>query len=479
MSHDAGTIRTRSTIAPELLAGGLVHLVTSESGQEVAVPRKRRAMGGVDKLPSGRYRVRVVDSAGGRRISIGTFATKAEAERAYAQVVTDQDRGAWVRPDDGRVTLVEYAPQWVACRLTSRGEPLRPRVVELYECELRLHILPVLGAIPMGTLTTARVRSWHADLLTHGPGPSTTAKCYRLLRAILNTAVEDGILAANPCRIKGAGVEPAEERPVPSIAQVYALADAVPPRYRALVLMAAFGGLRRGELFGLTRRDIDPLHRTVTVSIQRQENAHGQPLVGAPKTDAGKRTIVLPKQLLIDIQDHLATWAAPGPDGVVFLGAKGSPLRPQVWQTEWNRTRRRLGLDDVNFHDLRHVAGTLAAATGAGTKELMYRLGHASPQAALRYQHATRERDTAIADAMGVMMQAAQSDPAEADDSPAEAQTGPAVTQEVRPLGHAKVTPAVRKTSRAKPKAPDQGFRESGRRESNSRSQLGKLMFCL
>ena len=108
-------------------------------------------------------------------------------------------------------------------------------------------------------------------------------------------------------------MEPAEERPVPSIAQVYALADAVPPRYRALVLMAAFGGLRRGELFGLTRRDIDPLHRTVTVSIQRQENAHGQPLVGAPKTDAGKRTIVLPKQLLIDIQEHLATWAAPGP----------------------------------------------------------------------------------------------------------------------------------------------------------------------
>ncbi len=138
---------------------------------------------------------------------------------------------------------------------------------------------------------------------------------------------------------------------------MYALADAVPPRYRALVLMAAFAGLRRGELFGQTRGDIDPLHWTVTVSIQRQENAHGQPLVGAQKTDAGKRTIVLPKQLLIDIQEHLATCAAPGPDGVVFLGAKGWPLRPQDWQTEWNRTRRRLGLDAVHFHDLRHVAG--------------------------------------------------------------------------------------------------------------------------
>ena len=92
----------------------------------------------------------------------------------------------------------------------------------------------------------------------------------------------------------------------------------------------------------------------------------------------------------------------------------------------------------------------------------MYRLGHASPQAALRYQHATRERDTAIADAMGVMMQAAQPDPTEANDSPAEAQAGPAVTQEVRPLGHAKVTPAVRRTSRTKPKAPDRAFARAG-----------------
>ena len=134
------------------------------------MPRKRRAMGGVDKLPSGRYRVRVADSTGGRRISIGTFETKVEAERAYAQVVTDQGRGRWVRPDDGRVTLVEYAPQWVECRLTSRGEPLRPRVVELYECQLRRHILPVPGAAPLGKLSTARVRSWHADLLAHDPG---------------------------------------------------------------------------------------------------------------------------------------------------------------------------------------------------------------------------------------------------------------------------------------------------------------------
>src|SRR5581483_593243 len=82
----------------------------------------------------------------------------------------------------------------------------------------------------------------------------------------------------------------------------------------------------------------------------------------------------------------------------VGQGARGGPLRLCVWQREWSRARRSLALEHVHLHDLRHVAGTLAAATGASTKELMHRLGHASPRAALRYQHATEERDEAIAD---------------------------------------------------------------------------------
>src|SRR5438132_779057 len=102
-----------------------------------------------------------------------------------------------------------------------------------------------------------RLPSWHADLLTDGPGASSVAKCYRLLRTVLNTAVEDGLIVANPCAIKGAGVEPADERALPSLAQVYQLADTVRPQFRALVLLAAFGGMRRGELLALSRRDID------------------------------------------------------------------------------------------------------------------------------------------------------------------------------------------------------------------------------
>jgi integrase len=361
--------------------------------------RQRRTVGGIDRLPSGRYRVRVADPAyPGRRASTGTFRTRAEAEVALAGAIAAQERGAWIPPDRGRVTLSEYAPGWLDTRLTSRGEPLRPRVKELYELYLRHHILPGLGEVPLGTMTTAMVRGWHAGLLHEGPGASTVAKCYRLLRAILNTAAEDRHIAANPCTIQGAGVEPATDRTIPTVGEVYALADAVPQRYRALVLLAAVGGLRKGELFALTRAHVDLFHRTVTIAVQRQQSRADAHIFGPPKTEAGKRTLALPAQLIPELKAHLAQWAAPGPDGLLFVGEKGGPLRPGVWQAEWTKARKAVGLEHIHFHDLRHLAGTLAASTGASTKELMRRLGHTTPQAALRYQHATEERDHVVAE---------------------------------------------------------------------------------
>ncbi len=95
-------------------------------------------------------------------------------------------------------------------------------------------------------------------------------------------------------------------------------------------------------------------------------------------------------------QRREARWFSPA--------RKGGPLRVHVWQKHWDCARRAVGLEQLHFHDLRHVANTLAAASGATTKELMYRMGHASPTAALRYQHATRDRDAIIAAALGQLM---------------------------------------------------------------------------
>ncbi|MGI8663244.1 MAG: site-specific integrase [Acidimicrobiales bacterium] len=210
--------------------------------------------------------------------------------------------------------------------------------------------------------------------------------------------------------LKGAGIEAADERPIPTIPQVYELADAIEPRFRAAVLLAAFGGLRRGELLALRRRDVNVLHRTVSVELQRQQGAHGEDLVGPPKTAAGRRTFVLPSEVVKEIELHLVRFGGAGADGLVFTGAKGGFIRPHVLQKHWAAARIAVGVEHLHFHDLRHVAGTLAASTGAGTKELMHRLGHVSPQAALRYQHATAARDKAIADGIDGMVKAAMAD---------------------------------------------------------------------
>jgi integrase len=367
---------------------------------------RRRQLGGVDRLPSGRYRVRLTDPATGARVSAGTFTNKADAEKAFASAVTAQDRGTWVAPRT-TLTLADYSDQWLESRLTSKGSRLRPRVRELYEGQLRRHILPTLGRAPLAKLRPTTVRSWYSALVDHGPGAITAAKCYRLLRAILNTAVEDGLLAVNPCTIRGAGAERSPERIIPTVGQVVELADAVDPRYRALVLLAAYGGLRRGELFGLRRRHVDLIRGLVTVEAQRQQLAHGELIVGPPKSEAGRRTVALPPQAIVALQSHLDRWTGPAADDWVFTGAKGGPLRDAVWQHQWDVARRSVGLPDLHFHDLRHVSATLTAGTGAGVKEIMHRLGHSSAQAALRYQHATPERDRSIAEAISRLIDAA------------------------------------------------------------------------
>ena len=178
-----------------------------------------------------------------------------------------------------------------------------------------------------------------------------------------------------------------------------------------LVLLAAFGGLRKGELFGLRRGDIDLLHRVIEIRAQRQESRSGEQLIGPPKTAAGRRTLALPEEIVPAIEEHLAAWVAPEADALVFVGDKGAPVRAGVWQREWDRARRSVGLPELHLHDLRHVAGTLAAATGAGTKEIMRRLGHATQDAALRYQHATDERDRVLASGIDQLIRAAREEP--------------------------------------------------------------------
>ena len=184
-----------------------------------------------------------------------------------------------------------------------------------------------------------------------------------------------------------------------TVEQVWALADATPPRYRCLILLAGFLGLRRGELLGLECRHVDLLHRTVRVEQQQVELNSGALVVGAPKTEAGVRTVALPAFLIPELESHLAHFAAAGPNGQFFTGERSEVLRKRAVDRNWNQARAAVAdlPKNFHFHDLRHTANTITASTGASTAELMHRMGHASSAAALRYQHATQERDIEVA----------------------------------------------------------------------------------
>jgi integrase len=315
--------------------------------------------------------------------------------------------GSWPDPRLARTTFSTWVEQWK--RMTPE---LRPTTRALYDYLLRSFLLPTFGDLPLGRIDALAVRTWQADQHRAAKVHTTTiAKAYRLLRRILQTAVEVGYLPRNPCTIKGAG----NERPIPvraaTVHQVAKLAEVIDQRYRALVLLAAYGGLRWGELIGLRVRHVDLLHGRVTVEDQITE-VNGQLLVGPPKTDAGRRTVTLPAVVVQVLAGHLEQHAEPGVDGHVFPAPDGGTLRRSNFNRRiWQPALTKAGLQGLRVHDLRHTAATLAAAAGATTKELMDRIGHSSPAAALRYQHVIEERRSALALALDGFARAGTTEP--------------------------------------------------------------------
>lgn len=249
-------------------------------------------------------------------------------------------------------------------------------------------------------VTLARVRRWRKKLLDSGVSEVTAAKAYRLLRAIFNTALDDGLIRRNPCRITGADRETSPERPVLTVAQVYALADAIGPRYAALVLLATFASLRWAELAALTRADIDLGACTVRVIRQIDYPPGGGHSFGPPKSKAGRRLVPFADLIVPDLRKHLG--AIDQDDALIFTSPDGTPLRhSNFYRRAWMPALKAAGLEGVHLHDLRHTGNQLSADAGANLRELMERMGHDSMRAALVYLHTTAERQRVIADQMG------------------------------------------------------------------------------
>jgi integrase len=357
-----------------------------------------RRFGNIRKLPSGRYQVRYPGPDGRIRTAPETYARKQDAERHLVLIETQMMRQEWTDPARAKVTIEAYAVRWIAERPN-----LRPGTVELYTWLLGKHVTPYLGGVQLGRLDTQMVREWRAKLIANGVSATMAAKAYRLLRAVLMTAVnEDRLLSANPCRIKGADAENPAERPILTARQVFELADVMPDRFRAFVLLATFANLRWGEITALQRVDIDTVAATVRVRQQYTERRGTGLVLGPPKSRAGVRTVSYPSAISGAVVGHLAEFVGPEPAALVFTGPTGAP----IWRgnfnklVSWREAVTKIGAAGLHLHDLRHTGNTLAAQTGASLRDLMARMGHDSTAAAIIYQHATRGADRAIADAV-------------------------------------------------------------------------------
>jgi integrase len=361
-------------------------------------------------ISDGSTRWRVVYKMGRSVKSKGGFKTKGAAQHWQRHTLVARDTGNLVDAKHARQTVGAYAEDWLSTKAN-----LRPSTAAAYDYLYRIHVEPTFGTVQFRDLDAAKVRTWHAKLLRTKKlrgdrtiAASSAAKAYRLLRQVCAAAVKEGYLNANPCSIDGAATEKVPDRlykEPPSPAEVEALAAAVPARSKAMVLLAGYGGLRWGELAGLQRKHVVvdvPEGETAYVRIEQQlVDVNGKRSIEEPKTQAGTRRVYLHAALADALRSHLAEHVKARDSAYVFTSPKGEWLRSSNFRRNvWLPAVKKVGLTGLRFHDLRHAAATLAAETGATTANLMERMGHASPRAAMIYQHARDDRQRSIAAAL-------------------------------------------------------------------------------
>lgn len=354
--------------------------------------RAKRGFAQITQQASGRYTVRYCTPTGARVSAGKTFTKRADAEAWAADKRREIARGKARAPE--KITFATYATTWLASRHVA-GRPIKPRTRAHYQALLDDHLLPRFGNGALHTITPADVRDWHAVTLVGRP--TLRAHAYSLLRTIMASAINDDLIDANPARIVGAGRTNRVHKVKPaSVEEIAALAAAMPERLQLMVPLASWCALRFGETVELRRGDIDLSAEVIRVR-RAAVRVNGAFQIGTPKSEASIRDVAIPPHLVTVIADHLTEHVGKARDSLLFPNAAGGHLQPATLARHWYKARHSIGRDDLRWHDLRHSGAVLAAATGASLAELMARLGHSTPGAAMRYQHAVQGRDHEIA----------------------------------------------------------------------------------
>ncbi|HCB07136.1 MAG TPA: site-specific integrase [Nocardioides bacterium] len=369
-------------------------------------PRRRRSFGRIEQLPSGRWRAAYKGPDQQLYRGPMTFKSQDDAIAWVSARRAEIEMEVWAPDAAARGAMQRSAPNfgayakvWLEGRKT-KGRELRPTTRYHYQQLLDIYINPTFGEMRIDRITVDDVNKWYDEL---APGKETArAQAYSLLRTILTTAASTQpkpLIPFNPAHIRGAGNTQRVHKVRPaSLQELETIVAELPERYRLMALLAAWCAMRFGELAELRRGDIDL--RDKRVKIRRGVvRVDGQYIVGPPKTDAGIRDVAIPPHLLPAVEAHLEKFTGPDRDSLLFpsAGKSASHMAPATLYKVFYPAREAAGRKDLRWHDLRHTGAVLAAQTGATLAELMGRLGHTTPGAAMRYQHAAADRDTEIA----------------------------------------------------------------------------------
>jgi len=326
-------------------------------------------VGHVQKRGPSSYKARYRGPDGRERST--TFTRKGDAERWLAEIEVEKSRGTWIDPALSRQRFGDYAMGWLADQVH-----LAPTTSLKVRGHLRNHLLPKFGPMRLSSIQPRDVRSWIAEASRQGVAPNTIRAISSTLGRIVKTAVRDGLIGRSPCdgvEMPRAGV--AAEMRFLTAAEVVRLAEAIDRRYRAAIYLAAYSGLRWGELAALRPERLD-LDRGFVEVRESLADVSGQLLVQPPKS--GKvRSVSLPDFVCDVLEVHVAEF----PDArYVFTSPGGGPLRRSNWyRRKFKPAVSAAGLDPkFRFHDLRHTCAALAIAQGAHPKAVQERLGHST-----------------------------------------------------------------------------------------------------
>jgi integrase len=370
---------------------------------------KRNSWGAIRQLPnkSKRFQANYIGPDGERHNAPDTFTTRTEASQFLAEMRSEISRGVWVDPKETKESpnvpkFMAFALEHLEHQSNSRGEELRPSTKSVYLRQLNTHCKD-FADLPLSEINKKRIDTLFSKLRSEGK-KTTAAKIYKLLNAIFRRAVDYGYVAANPCSIKGANsLTTGKPVNIPTVAEVWAIADLLPPKLRMMVLMCAYGGFRFGEVTELRVGDLKLVEQDGTrqyiVSVSRAVTLVGRAfVVNKPKSAMSTRSVVLTQGLTGEIGDYLYKHVEAHDSALLFprseeVDGRDIHLRHDVMSKKFTKVLRTLGIDGqgITFHSLRHFAGTQFNKSGATYAELMAWMGDSSIASIQRYLHVTGE----------------------------------------------------------------------------------------